>query len=45
MNERVKEIETLLERECPKYENNCNTCPYSKECDEYARETEEDEEV
>ena len=45
MKERIKELEKLLERECPKYENNCAKCPYSKECDEYARITRELEEV
>ena len=45
MTERIKELEALLERECPKYENNCTTCPYSKEYDEYARLTRELEEV
>lgn len=44
-NKEFKELEKLLTRECPKYENDCTTCPYSKECDEYARLTREVEEV
>lgn len=45
MTERIKELEALLGRECPKYEDNCTTCPYSKECDEYARLTRKVKEV
>ena len=45
MNERIKELEKLLERECLKNENDCTKCPYSKECNEYARLTRELEEV
>ena len=38
MNEkRIKELETLLMQECEKHEKDCTTCPYTKECDEYAR--------
>lgn len=33
--ERFLELEKLLERECIKYENDCHTCPYKKECEEY----------
>lgn len=38
-NEKIKELEEILEKECWKYENDCTTCPYSKECDEYAKLT------
>lgn len=34
---RLQELETLLMQECEKYEKDCTTCPYTKECDEYAR--------
>ena len=37
MEERIKELENILMQECEKYENDCTTCPYSKECEEYAR--------
>lgn len=33
--ERFKELESLLTRECGKYEKDCTTCPYQKECGEY----------
>lgn len=36
-NEKIKELEELLEKECGNYENDCTTCPYSKECNEYAK--------
>ena len=36
-----KQLEELLTRECPKHERDCTKCPYSKECDEYARKTRE----
>lgn len=35
--ERFIELEKLLERECDKYEDNCSTCPYQKECEEYEK--------
>jgi hypothetical protein len=35
--ERFKELEELLTRECKKYENDCTTCPYRKECEEYEK--------
>ena len=35
--ERFIELEKLLERECGKYEENCSTCPYQKECKEYEK--------
>lgn len=38
---RIKELEKILEKECEKYENDCATCPYSKECDEYEHITTE----
>lgn len=34
---KLSQLETLLNKECPKYETNCNTCPYSNECDEYEK--------
>nr|DAG27136.1 MAG TPA: hypothetical protein [Caudoviricetes sp.] len=34
---RKEELEKLLDKECPKYEDNCGSCPYSKECEEYHR--------
>lgn len=37
MEERIKELEILLMKECEKHEDNCTACPYTKECDEYAR--------
>lgn len=35
--ERFKELEALLTRECGKYEDDCTTCPYRKECEEYEK--------
>lgn len=35
--ERFIELEDLLTRECGKYENDCTTCPYRKECEEYEK--------
>lgn len=43
-NKEFKELEEILIKECPKYENNCTTCPYSTDCDRYAREYGEREE-
>ena len=37
MKERIEELENILEAECPRYENDCTTCPYAKQCAEYAR--------
>lgn len=37
MKERFAELENILETECPKHENDCTTCPYAKQCEEYAR--------
>lgn len=34
--ERFVELFKLLNRECRKYEDDCSTCPYSAECDEYS---------
>ena len=34
---RIQELENILTEECKKYENDCTTCPYAKECDEYER--------
>ena len=37
--ERFIELEDLLNRECFKYDKDCNTCPYhGKECKEYEEE-------
>lgn len=33
---RLEELENMLERECPKYDEDCTTCPHSKECNEYS---------
>lgn len=39
--ERLIELDDLLNRECFKYDKDCNTCPYhGKECKEYEVETE-----
>ena len=35
--ERFIELEDLLTRECGKYEKDCTTCPYRKECEEYEK--------
>lgn len=35
--ERFIELEDLLTRECGKYEDDCTTCPYRKECEEYEK--------
>lgn len=32
-----EELETLLEVECPKYENDCAACPYFCNCDQYSQ--------
>lgn len=37
MEDRRKELETLLTEQCGKYDSDCTSCPYSKECEEYAR--------
>lgn len=34
---RIEELEKILTSECSKYEKDCSKCPYSKECNEYAR--------
>lgn len=36
-------LENLLEPECRKYEDDCDTCPFKKECDEYMRIVTEEE--
>lgn len=33
--ERFLELESLLTMNCHKYESDCTTCPYRKECEEY----------
>lgn len=35
--DRIQELEKILNVECPKYENDCNSCPYNEQCNEYAR--------
>lgn len=35
---RLEELEELLNVECPKYESDCTTCPYAKECKEYSKQ-------
>ena len=37
MEERIKELETLLMQECEKHEKDCTTCPYTKECDVFCK--------
>lgn len=37
MKEKIQELENILMQECEKYEKDCAACPYTKECDEYAR--------
>lgn len=37
MEERIKELEKLLNSVCGQYEDNCEKCPYNKECEEYAK--------
>ena len=37
MNERIIELEKILEKVCGTYENNCNNCPRKKECEEYCK--------
>lgn len=32
-----KRLEKLLEKECPKQNENCHTCPFEIECDRYSR--------
>lgn len=34
MHDKLKELESLLERECPKYENDCTKYLYNEDCDE-----------
>ena len=34
---RLQELENILTKEGEKYEKDCTTCPYTKECDEYTR--------
>lgn len=34
--QRFVELFKLLNRECRKYDDDCSTCPYSAECDEYS---------
>lgn len=34
---KLQELEQILTENCGTYENNCNTCPYRAECEEYER--------
>lgn len=34
---RFAELDILLKAECEKYEDDCNKCPYQKECEEYSK--------
>lgn len=34
--EEIIKIEKTLEKNCNKYEDNCNSCPFRKECEEYS---------
>lgn len=34
--EEIIKIEKTLEKNCNKYEDNCNSCPFQKECEEYS---------
>lgn len=36
---RVIDLDKKLTTECPKYEKDCHTCPYEKECDEYVEKS------
>lgn len=40
---RIEELELLLDAECGKYENDCSTCPYHAECEEYSKLAESEE--
>lgn len=33
--EKIKELDALLTRECGKYEADCSTCPFQKECQSF----------
>lgn len=37
MNERIKELEKVLEQVCGTYEDDCIKCPRKAECEEYLR--------
>lgn len=39
--ERLAELETILNEECGKYENNCGKCPHCTECEEYSKLSQE----
>lgn len=39
---RKEVLEGILENVCEKYEDDCASCPYQKECDEYAHIPEEE---
>ena len=37
MEERIKELENILNDVCGTYENDCTKCPKQKECEEYQK--------
>ena len=37
MEERIKELENILEAVCETYEDDCSKCPRQKECEEYCK--------
>lgn len=37
MQERIEELERILTINCVVYEDDCTTCPYAKECEEYSK--------
>lgn len=34
---RLQELEQILTDNCKNYEDNCNTCPFKAQCEEYDR--------
>lgn len=34
--EEIMKLEKVLEQNCSKYEDNCNSCPFQKECEKYS---------
>ena len=45
LKKEIKELEALLNVECPKYDTNCDACPYLVECDRYIHLLEDLKEV
>lgn len=37
ISNRKAELDILLTDKCEKFDSNCTTCPYAKECEEYSR--------